>query len=61
MERNNRMLVDALRSLLSGRNQEEWDVVLPQTVRANRSTPHSSTRESPTLLMFGRETGSRNI
>jgi len=30
VEWNNRMLGDALRSLLLGRGQEEWDVVLPQ-------------------------------
>jgi len=46
MERNNRMLGDALGSLLLGRGQEEWDVVLPQIMRAYRSTPHSSTQET---------------
>jgi len=28
VERNNRMLGDALRNLLVGRSQEEWDTVL---------------------------------
>jgi len=39
VERNNRMLRDALRSLLLGKSQEEWDAVLPQIMRAYRSTP----------------------
>jgi len=50
------MLGDALRSLLLGRGQEEWDVVLPQIMQACRSTPHSSTLEAPNFLMLGRET-----
>jgi len=45
-----------LRSLLIGRSQEEWDTVLPQIMRAYRSTPHSSTLETPNFLMLGRET-----
>jgi len=32
VECNNRMLGDALRSLLLGRSQEEWDTVLPQVM-----------------------------
>jgi len=50
------MLGDALRSLLLGRGQEEWDVVLPQIMRAYRSIPHSSTLETPNFLMLGRQT-----
>jgi len=50
------MLGDTLRSLLLGRGQEEWDVVLRQIMRAYRSTPHSSTQETPNFLMLGRET-----
>jgi len=30
--------------------------MLPQIMRAYRSTPHSSTQETPNLLMLGRET-----
>jgi len=56
VERNNRMLGDALRSLLLSRGQKEWDVVLPQVMRAYRSTPHTTTGETPYLLMLGRET-----
>jgi len=50
VERNNRMLGDALRSLLLGRSQEEWDTVLPHIMH---STPHTSTGETPNLLMLG--------
>jgi len=50
------MLGDSLRSLLLGRGQEEWDLELPQVMRAYCSTPHTSTGETPNLLMFGRET-----
>jgi len=50
------MLGDSLSSLLPGRVQEIWDVVLPQVMRAYRSTPHTSTGETPTLLMLGRGT-----
>jgi len=56
VERNNRMLGDALRSLLLGRGQEEWNVVLLQIMRAYRSTPHSATQETLNFLMLGRET-----
>jgi len=53
---NNRMLGDSLRSLLLGRGQEEWDIVLPQIIRAYHSTPHTSTGEIFNFLMLGRET-----
>jgi len=56
VERNNRMLGDALRSLLLDRSQEKWDTVLPQVMRAYHSTLHTSTGETPNLLMLGRET-----
>jgi len=50
------MLGDSLRSLLIGRSHEEWDLVLPQIMRAYRSTPHSSTVKTPNFLILGRET-----
>jgi len=56
VEHNNQMLGDALWSLLLKRSQEEWDTVLPQVLRAYRSTPHISTGETPSLLVLGRET-----
>jgi len=46
VERNNRMLGDALRSLLLGRGKEEWDMVFPQIMQAYCSTPHISTGET---------------
>jgi len=57
VEPNNRMLGDALRSLLLGRSQEEWDTVLPQVMWAYCSTPHTSTGETPNLLMLCRDSG----
>jgi len=56
VKRNNRMLGDALRSLLLGRSQKEWDTVLPQVMRAYHSTPHTTTGETPNFLMLGRQT-----
>jgi len=50
------MLGDSLKSLLIGKSQEKWDLVLLQIVRAYRSTPHSSILETPNFLMFGRGT-----
>jgi len=53
---NNRMLGDTLRSPFLGRGQEEWNTVLPQIIRTYRSTLHTSTGETPNLLMLRRET-----
>jgi len=50
------MLNDAIQSLILGRNKEEWDVVLPEIMRAYRSTPHFSTQATPNLRMLGRKT-----
>ena len=55
VERNNRLLGDSLRTLLLDKGQEEWDLLLPQVMRAFRGTPHSTTGETPNLLMLGRE------
>jgi len=52
VEHNNRMLGDSLRSLFLGRGQ--GGVSTSDT--AYRSTPHTSTSETPNLLMLGRET-----
>ena len=54
VERNNRGLGDSLRSMLLGRGQDEWDVLLPQLLRAYRGTPHTATGETANMLM-GRE------
>jgi len=56
VERNNRMLGDALRSLLLGKSLEEWDTVLPQIMHAYLTPPLSSTQETPNFLTLGRET-----
>jgi len=50
------MLGDSLTSLLIGKSQEKWDLVLLQIMQAYRNTPHSSTLETPNFLMFGKET-----
>ncbi|XP_067944831.1 uncharacterized protein [Watersipora subatra] len=55
VERNNRVLGDSLRALLLGREQEDWDLLLPQLMRTLRGLPHSATRETPNFLMLGRE------
>jgi len=44
------MLGNSLKSLLMGRSQEEWDLVLPQIMRAYRNTRHSSSLKSLTFL-----------
>ena len=56
VERGNRTLGDSLRTLLLGRAQEDWDVLLPSIMRTFRATPHTTTAETPNLLMLGRET-----
>ncbi len=55
VERNNRTLGDSLRTLLLARGAEEWDEVLPQSMRTFRGTPHKATGETANLLMLGRE------
>ena len=55
VERGNKDLGDALRSLLLNRDESDWDILLPQIMRSIRSTPHSITGETPNFLMFGRE------
>ena len=55
VERGNRGLGYALRSLLLDHGQEEWDLLLPQVMRAFRGTPHSVIGETSNYLMLGRE------
>ena len=55
VERGNRSLGDSLRTLLLRRGQEKWDLLLPQIMRAFRSTPHSVTGETANFMMLGRE------
>ena len=55
VEKNDRVLGDSLRALLLRRGQDEWDLLLPQLIRAYRGTPHSTTGETANLMMLGRE------
>jgi transposase InsO family protein len=55
VERHNRGLGDSLRAMLLDRDQEDWDLLLPQIMRALRGTPHSTTGETANLLLLGRE------
>ena len=55
VERNNRVLGDSLRALLTGRGQEEWDLILPHLMRTLRGIPHSATKETPNFMLLGRE------
>ena len=55
VERGNRKLGDALRTLLLNRGSDEWDKLLPQIMRAFRGTPHSTTGETANLMLLGRE------
>ena len=55
VEQNNRGLWESLRALLSGRGQDEWNLLLPQLMRAYRDTSHSATGETANMLMLGRE------
>ena len=41
--------------MLLGRGQDEWDVLLPQLLRAYRGTPHTATGETANMLVLGRK------
>ena len=41
--------------MLLRRGQDEWDILLPQLMRAYRGTPHTATGETANVLMMGRE------
>ncbi|XP_067928171.1 uncharacterized protein [Watersipora subatra] len=55
VERNNRMLGDALLALLLRKGSDEWDTLLPQLMQAFSGTPHVVTDKTANFLMFGRE------
>jgi hypothetical protein len=55
VERGNRDLGDALRSLLIGRPEGDWDLLLPHIMRSIRAVPHTATGETPNFMMMGRE------
>ena len=56
VERGNRVLGSSLRALLLEAGHFNWDLLLPQVMRAIRATPHTTTGETPNYLMLGRET-----
>ncbi|XP_067929640.1 uncharacterized protein [Watersipora subatra] len=56
VERMNVTLGDSLRSLLEGRSQEDWDLLLPQMMKEFCASPHTATGETANYLMLGRET-----
>jgi transposase InsO family protein len=53
-ERMNRTILDLL-AKMAVENPNEWDLKLPFAMAAYRSTPHSTTGETPNRLMLGRE------
>ena len=57
VERRNRTLGDSLRCLLLTQMeaQENWDIMLPQIMRAFRATSHAATEKTANYLMLGRE------
>ena len=56
VERGNRDLGDMLRSMLLGKDEEDWDLLLPQIMRTIRASPHKQTGETANFMMLGRET-----
>ena len=56
VERFNRTLLDTMAKLLTPRKSHgNWDQVLPFALMAYRSAVQESTRETPNMLMLGRE------
>ncbi len=53
-ERLNRTLLNLLAKLAADESQD-WDLKLPYAMMAYRSTPHTTTGETPNRLMLGRE------
>ena len=56
VERGNRDLGDKLHSMLLGRDEEDWDLLLPQIMRTIRASLHKQTSETANFTMLGRET-----
>ena len=56
VERFNRTLISMLSTLLDPKkHQRDWDRLLPYVTSAYRSTTHETTKETPNMMMFGRE------
>ena len=44
-----------LRSMLIGKDEEDWDLLLPKIMRTIRASPHKQTGETANFMMLGRE------
>lgn len=55
VERFNRTLCTMLSTLI-GKNQRNWDTLLPYVMMAYRSSAHETVGMSPNVVMLGRET-----
>jgi hypothetical protein len=57
VERANRTILSALRSKLVNLlgNRTDWDQLIPDILMAYRATPHSRTKETPNMMMLGRQ------
>lgn len=55
VERENEDMGNDIRSLLLKRDETDWDLILPHTMRSIRAMPHGITAEAPNFLMFERE------
>ena len=56
VERGNRELRDMLRSMLLGKDEKDWDLLLPQIMRTTRASPHKQTGETANFMMLGKKT-----
>ena len=54
VERFNKTLTTML-SFYTSRDQKDWDVFIPYVLFAYRAASHSSTKESPFFLLYGRD------
>ena len=55
VERGYRDLRDILRSMLIGKDEEDWDLLLPKIMRTIRVSLHKQTEETAIFLMPGRK------
>lgn len=55
VERLNRTIGNSLRALLIENDDKDWDLYIPQLMKAVRASPHRITGETANFLMFGRE------
>ena len=56
VKRGNRDLGDMLRSMLLGKDEEDWDLLLSQIMRTIRASLHKQMGETANFMMLGRET-----